>query len=325
MSEKKALVLVGPTGVGKTRVSVEIARWLPIEIISADSRQVYRYMDIGTDKPSPEIRRKIPHHFIDRLDPDQEYSAGQFAREARIVAQEIFSRHRVPLVVGGSGLYVRAMLEGFFGEDYRDEQLRRRLLARARVEGAEALYQELLKRDPETARGTHPHNVKRIVRALEIVYLTGQPASLIRRKRKDPAPFGWVKFGLLMERPALYERIDARVEAMFDQGLVEEVQRLLEKGYHRDLNALNSVGYQEVIDFLEEKIDLYTCVELVKRHTRRYAKRQLTWFRAEKEIRWYRIQDDVDVARVAKEIADAYLLEVDAGERKRIVKAENSK
>ncbi|NOX38841.1 MAG: tRNA (adenosine(37)-N6)-dimethylallyltransferase MiaA [Calditrichaeota bacterium] len=318
----RILVLVGPTGVGKTRVSLEIARRLPVEIISADSRQIYRYMDIGTDKPPVEVRRKIPHHFIDILNPDQEYSAGQFARDARKVVLQILSRNRVPLVVGGSGLYIRALLEGFLGKDYRDDQLRQQLLQRVQEEGEEALYRELQRRDPETAAGIHPHNVKRVLRALEITYLAGRPASEVRRTQKDPAPFVGVKFGLTMERQALYEQINARVEWMFDQGLVEEVRRLLAMGYSPKLNALNTVGYKEVIDFLEEKIDLYTCVERVKQNTRRYAKRQYTWFRAEPDIRWFTLEHPADVSSVARKIVDLYLQEVDAEFRERMVKTE---
>ncbi len=318
----RILVLVGPTGVGKTRVSLEIARRLPVEIVSADSRQIYRFMDIGTDKPPIEVRRKVPHHFIDILNPDQEYSAGQFAKDARKVILQILSRNRVPLVVGGSGLYIRALLEGFLGKDYRDEQLRQQLMQRVENEGEEVLYQELQRRDPETAAGIHPHNIKRVLRALEIIYLSGRPVSEIRRIQKDPAPFVGVKFGLTMERQTLYEQINDRVEQMFDQGLVEEVRRVLARGYSPRLNALNTVGYREVVDFLEEKIDLYTCVERVKQNTRRYAKRQYTWFRAEPDIRWLTLEHPDDVSLVAQKIVAMYLKEVDAEFRKRIAKTE---
>lgn len=299
------LALTGPTGIGKTGLSRLLAERLPVEIISADSRQLYRQMDIGTAKPEPELRQEIPHHFISILDPDQEYSAGQFGREARLCALEIFTRGKIPLVVGGSGLYLRAMLEGFFKQEIKDAALRGQLQKRLSSEGTEALYAELAKIDPELAARTHPSNSRRILRGLEVYRLTGRPLSRIQAEQADPPPFNYLKFALTCNRKELYSRINRRVEIMFDSGLVEEVRRLLEKGYSPDLNALNTVGYKEVIAYLQNHINLFDAKELVKRNTRRFAKRQFTWFRGEENLNWI----DLDLHRpeeAAKIIAEAY-------------------
>ncbi len=301
IEKKVVLVLLGPTGVGKTAVSRALAQRLPVEIVSADSRQIYRYMDIGTDKPDAEFRAQVPHHFVDVLPPDVTFSAGEFAHQARLVIQNLLKKKVLPLVVGGSGLYIRALLEGFFEANAKDEALRQQLETKARTEGAEVLYQELKMVDPESAMRIHPHNVKRVVRALEVYYLTGQPISYWHQRR-DPAPFPYIKIGLSMDRAALYARINQRVEQMFDAGLIEETRRLLAMGYSPQLNALNTVGYKEVVQFLNDEIDLYTCVERVKRNTRRYAKRQFTWFRAEKSVHWIHLPQNYDPTIVANEI-----------------------
>lgn len=300
------LVLVGPTGVGKTAVSLVLARQLNGEVVNADSRQVYRYMDIGTAKPEPALRRQVPHHLMDFLDPDQEYSAGRYLEDARRVVADILSRWRVPLVVGGSGLYVRALLEGFFGRDARDPRLRSQLELQAAREGARALYEELCRVDPACAEKTHPNNLKRIIRALEVYRLTGKPISYWQAREKDPAPFPYLKVGLTLPREVLYRRIEQRVEEMFARGLVKEVARLLEMGYSPQLNALNSVGYREVIAYLEGKIDFDTCKELVKRNTRRFAKRQLTWFRREANLHWVAMSETDSPEQVASRIAALY-------------------
>lgn len=302
ITEKPVLVIVGPTGVGKTAVSIEIARRTGGEIISADSRQIYRNMDVGTAKPPMEIRERIPHHFIDILEPDQEYSAGEFARQARLRIQEIIQAGKLALIVGGSGLYVRALLEGFFGEDVKNAHTREWLSSRLHKEGAQKLYKELRQVDPQAAQKIHPRNVKRLLRALEVYYLAGEPISALHKARKDPAPFPWIKFGLTMPRPQLYHRINQRVEEMFREGLIDEVKGLLESGYAPSLNALNSVGYKEVIAYLQGKMDLPECKELVKRNTRRYAKRQMTWFRADPDIHWITLSPDEPPGAIARKL-----------------------
>jgi len=308
MQEKpiKALVIVGATGVGKTAVAIEIARRLPVEIVSADARQFYKFMDIGTAKPPAEIRKEIPHHFVDFLTPDQEYSAGQFAQDARRVIQEIMERKHVPLIVGGSGLYIHALLHGLFGTDFKDAGLRAKLEKRLAREGAEKLYQELKKIDPLAAKKIHPRNIKRLIRALEVYYLSGKPISQWQQEKRDPAPFSWQMFGLNLPREILYQRINQRVEEMFDKGLIEEVQALLKMGYSPKLNALNTIGYKEVIEYLNGNYDLKSCQELIKRNTRRYAKRQLTWFRKEKGIKWIELTGESISAEIAQWIIEAF-------------------
>lgn len=291
-----ALILSGPTGVGKTAVSIEIAKIVPCEIVSADSRQIYRFMDIGTSKPAEEVLQSIPHHFINILNPDEDYSAGQYANEARIVIERIFKQGNLPLVVGGSGLYIRALLEGFFGDDFRDDSIREQLQARLQKEGADPLYAELQKVDPDAAGQIHPNNTKRILRSLEVYNITGKPMSEIQKSKEDPAYFEWIKFGLNMDREKLYNRINQRVDQMFKSGFVHEVQTLLKKGYSPKLNSLNSVGYKEVIRFLQNEINLERCIEIVKQNTRRYAKRQLTWFRKESDIHWVQLDKAADFA-----------------------------
>jgi tRNA dimethylallyltransferase len=303
---KPVIVLVGPTGVGKTELSIQIAKWLSVEIISADSRQIFKKLDIGTAKPDKSLRKKIPHHYIDRLEPDQDYSAGQFGNDARETVREIFGRNHVPLVVGGSGLYIRALTEGFFSGEEKDPENRKRLQKRLKTEGSDSLYNELDKIDPVTARSIHPQNGKRIVRALEVYYNTGKPLSVLWQKKSQPPEFSFIKFGLLMDRKQLYHRINERVEQMFSDGLLEEVKNILSAGYPPQLNSLNTVGYKEVIDFLEGKTDYQTCIELIQRNTRRYAKRQMTWFNAEKDIRWLPVAGDSRVTELAETIIGEY-------------------
>lgn len=303
-----ALIVAGPTGVGKTAVSVEIAKRIPCEIVSADSRQIYRFMDIGTSKPSEAVLQSIPHHFISILNPDKVYSAGQYSNEARESIMQIFERRKLPLVVGGSGLYIRALLEGFFGDDFRDDSIREQLQTRLQEKGAKALYAELQEADPQGAARIHPNNTKRILRSLEVYHITGKPMSEVQKTGKDTANFNWIKFGLIIHREKLYARINQRVDQMFETGFIAEVRGLLKKGYSPKLNSLNSVGYKEVIRFLQNEINLGRCIELVKQNTRRYAKRQLTWFRKESDIYWVRLDK---AANFAAETAERILQQFD--------------
>jgi tRNA dimethylallyltransferase len=296
------LVLLGPTGVGKTAFSKVIAEKVPLEIVSADSRQVYRYMDIGTAKPPPALQQEIPHHFIDILDPDQDYSAGLYAKSARKVIEGISQRKKIPLVVGGSGLYIRALIEGFFREDIKNLDLRNKLQARLEREGIDILYAELVRVDHRAAEKIHPNNTRRVIRALEVFYTAGNPLSEIQKEKTDPAPFQAIKIGLTMERKKLNGRINRRVEEMFEEGLVEEVRGILEMGYSPELNALNSVGYKEVIAYLQGEIDLFACKELVKQNTRRFAKRQFTWFRSEQNTIWIEISENESFPAIAERI-----------------------
>ncbi|MDZ7362915.1 MAG: tRNA (adenosine(37)-N6)-dimethylallyltransferase MiaA [candidate division KSB1 bacterium] len=296
-----AIILVGPTGVGKTAVSCELAKQLPeaAEIISADSRQVYKYMDIGTAKPSPQMRREIRHHFIDLHDPDRVYSAGEFGEEARKKIDEILARRNWPLVVGGSGLYLRALLEGFFAPKVSDHEIRAQLKRRAETEGSAKLHAELKVIDPDTAARLHPNDGHRIVRALEIYYASGKLPSEVRQQLNEPAEFVYRVIGLNMPRADLYARINQRVVKMLAEGLVDECKRLLEMGYSPALNALNTVGYQEVFQFLGGEISYNEMVELIKQHSRHYAKRQMTWFRKMNGVEWLDIRPQDPPEKIA--------------------------
>ena len=302
---RMAIVLVGPTGAGKTELSILIASEIPVEIVSADSRQIYKYMDIGTAKPSNQILSEIRHHFINILEPDQNYSAGQFGLQARAVIDEIFQGNRTPLIVGGSGLYIKALLNGFFEGDVRDEKIRKSLEKRLVREGSQSLYEELVKLDQAAAMKIHPNNSQRIIRALEVCLAANEKFSDLQRKKLPKLNFRVLKFGINKPRAQLYDDINRRVDQMFSDGLVEEVSGLLDRGYKKSLNSLNSVGYKEVIDYLEGSIDFETCVDLVKQNSRRYAKRQLTWFRADHGIKWFSIPDKTDLPKVAKQISQA--------------------
>ncbi len=304
--KKIVLVLVGPTGVGKTYLATLIAQKLPVEIVSADSRQIYRYLDIGTAKPGDEILGKVLHHLVGFLDPDQSYSAGQFREDALKAIQEISSRKKIPLIAGGSGLYIKALFDGFFRDDVRDEKIRESLLHRLEAEGSQVLYQDLLKVDEDSAKKIHPNNSHRIVRALEVYLASGMPLSDLQKKKMPKPPFLPLKFGIEMDRKKLYRQINNRVDGMFNHGFLAEVAHVLDMGYEKSLNSLNSVGYKEVMEYLEGRLDFDVCVDLVKQNTRRYAKRQLTWFRADKEIRWLIIEKDQDFQAAAETISQAY-------------------
>ena len=282
----KALVLVGPTGVGKTDLSLAIAEKISVEIVSADSRQVYRYMDIGTSKPSRRQRRRVVHHLIDVVDPDQKYNAGMYGRQAREAVRGILERNRIPLIVGGSGLYIGALLDGFFEEQIGGDEVRQVLKERIAKEGSPSLFEELKQVDPAAAERLHPNDAQRIVRALEVFLVTGRCLSEWQRALSQPCEFEPLMLGLSLPRAQLYQRIENRVERMIEAGLIREVQELIARGYTSDLNALQTVGYQEAFSFLEGKQTLAETIEMIKRNTRRYAKRQMTWFRRDSRIRW---------------------------------------
>jgi tRNA dimethylallyltransferase len=295
------IILVGPTAVGKTAVSYELAEQLPeaAEIISADSRQVYKYMDIGTAKPSPQMRQEIMHHFIDVHNPDRVYSAGEFGEEARDKIDEILARGNWPLVVGGSGLYLRALLEGFFAPKVSNHEIQAQLKQRAETEGSAKLHAELATIDPDSAARLHPNDSHRIVRALEIYYASGKPPSEWRQHLNEPADFVYRLIGLNMPRADLYTRINQRVDKMFAEGLLDECKHLLEMGYSPALNALKTVGYQEVFQHLRSEISYGEMVALIKQHSRNYAKRQMTWFRKMNGVEWLDIRPQDPPEKIA--------------------------
>lgn len=291
------LVICGPTAVGKTAAAVDVAERLNGEIIAADSRTIYRYMDIGTAKPIREQRARVPHHLVDIADPDQLITLATYRKLAGEAMQEIRGRGKVPLLTGGTGLYIRAIVDGFsIPEVPPDPELRRRLedLER-RTPGS--LYTRVQQVDPMAAVRIHPRNVRRIVRALEVFEHTGKPISSLQR-RSDPVGFA-VQMGLTVDRDELYRRIDARVGEQIAAGLVEEVRGLLDRGYDPTRPALQGLGYKEIVEYLKGKVTLTEAIRRLKRNTRRYAKRQLTWFRRDARIRW------IDVTRLSSEqVAD---------------------
>jgi tRNA dimethylallyltransferase len=302
-----AIVLVGPTGVGKTYLSLLIAKKISVEIVSADSRQIYMFMDIGTAKPTKDILKDVPHHFINVLKPDEDFSAGKYSLEARNVVNEIVKRGNVPLIVGGSGLYIKALLEGFSTKNTQNSEYRKMLQEKLDLEGKEVLYNQLKEIDWDSAINIHPNNTKRVLRALEIYLVSGIPASKLYKINDSPLNFSNVKFGLTREREDLYREINGRVDQMFKNGLVEEVRNILKKGYGQELNSLNSVGYKEVIQYLSGEMNLKTCIDLVKRNSRRYAKRQLTWFRKDSDIKWITVEKESDFNGYCTEIIDTYM------------------
>lgn len=288
---KPVLVIVGPTAVGKSKVAVELALRLGGEIISADSMQVYRLMDIGTAKLTESQRRGVPHHLIDVVWPDEQYSVARYQKEGRSIIKECHQRGSLPIVVGGTGLYVDALVQGYCFADLKtDWKFRRELETEARDRGVETLYNRLTMVDPEAASKIHPNDLRRIVRALEIFLRTGRPRSYYDRL-KGVTDFDAAWFGLTRPRQDLYRRIDERVDRMIESGFIDEVKGLLEKGYHRDLFSMKSLGYREITDYLYGLSTRAEAIRLAKRNTRRYAKRQFTWFKRKKGITWINLGD----------------------------------
>lgn len=297
-----AVILLGPTGVGKTAVALELAKHLPSEIVSADSRQVYQYMDIGTAKPTRAERAQLPHHFIDLCPPEKIYSAGEFGEQARAVINEILNRQKWPLVVGGSGLYLRALLAGFFAVKAANRDIQEQLKRRAREEGSAVLHAELARVDPDSAVRLHPNDAHRIVRALEIFYAGGKTVTEAWQHHGAPANFPYQVIGLNMPRTALYTRINTRVDKMLGEGLLEECRNLIKLGYAPELNALNTVGYQEVFQFFRHEISEERMVTLIKQHSRNYAKRQMTWFRKMQGVKWIEVKPEDSAEQIATRI-----------------------
>lgn len=283
---KRLIAIVGPTATGKSALALALAQRWAGEIVNADSRQVYRYMDIGTAKPSAAERAQVPHHLYDIVDPDGEFNLAIYRRLAHAVIEEIHGRHHLPFLVGGSGQYVWALIEGWsIPEVPPDPHIRDELESRAVAEGPEGLYEELRRLDPDAAARIDPRNVRRIVRALEVCRLSGRPFS--EMKAKMLLPFDTLLIGISMERKALYRRIDERVDRMIAEGFIAEVRALLEQGYSLDLPAMSSLGYREIGGYLEGKIPLEEAVQRIKFETHRFARYQGTWFRpGDKRIHW---------------------------------------
>ena len=280
------LIIAGPTAVGKTGIGIEIARLLHGEIISADSRQIYRHMDIGTAKPSEGELEIARHHCINIRNPDETYSAGHFGRDARSLILELNGRGILPIIVGGSGLYLQAALDGLFEENADYGSIRSRLKQRLARDGLQELYAELGKLDPVAHSRLSANDTQRILRALEVVLGGTNLSSHWGEESIGPLDCTPLAFCMELERDRLYHRIDRRVDFMMRNSLVDEVERLAAMGYGRDCPGLDTVGYREILDYLEGKCSLSTAVDLIKHRSRRYAKRQLTWFRKDRRLRW---------------------------------------
>lgn len=288
MEKKKLVVLTGPTAVGKTKLSIELARRIGGEIISADSMQVYKHMDIGSAKIRPEEMEGIPHFLVDELEPSEEFNVVVFQQKTKQYIQEIYERGHTPILVGGTGFYIQAVLYDInFSEDDNNHQIREELETLARDKGAEYMHEELKKIDPVSADAIHTNNVKRVIRALEYYKLTGQKISEHNEEqRQNESPYDFSYFVLNDHRELLYERIDKRVDEMVTEGLVEEVTRLKELGYDRSYVSMQGLGYKEIFSYLEDEISLAEAIYIIKRDTRHFAKRQITWFKREKDVIW---------------------------------------
>ncbi len=306
MKRPPLFVLTGPTAVGKTQVACEVALRLNGEIVSADSMQVYQGFDIGTSKPSRDILGRVPHHLMDVVSPTEIFDAVQYRWRALKVIEEICARNRQPIIVGGSGLYIRVLLDGVFPGPSADRQLRETLYQEADAKGTLVLHERLREVDPESASLVHPNDLRKIIRALEVYYQSRQPISQMKLYRVPLDDQYEIRVvGLNRSRAELYQRIEERIDIMFSDGLLEECQRLIKLPLNQ--TARQALGYKEVFEYLEGKISLEDAIRLVKRNTRRYAKRQLTWFRHEPRLQWVAMDDGRSVETVIEEVTEKFI------------------
>ncbi len=301
----RLIVVMGPTAAGKTRTAIALAEFCNGEIVSADSMQVYRHMDIGTAKPTPAEQGQVRHHLIDIVNPDEPFSAASFMERARVAITDLHRRGKGIVVTGGTGLYIRALLGGLFDGPGADEALRRSYAAILEREGKPGLYEILKTKDSRAAAIIHPNDVARTVRALEVLELTG--VSIVDQQQDHgfaQRPYSVLKIGLRMERPRLYERIEARTDQMMALGFLEEVQGLLDMGFSGDLKPMQALGYRQLVRVLKGTLGLEEAVTSIKRETRRYAKRQLTWFGADPEISWFDAGDREGILQSARRLLE---------------------
>lgn len=286
--KKPLVILTGPTAVGKTKASIGLAKAIGGEIISADSMQVYKQMDIGSAKIKPSEMEGVPHYLVDILEPDEEFHVVLFQQMAKQAIQKIYEKGKIPILVGGTGFYIQAVLYDIdFSENEKNTSYREELEKLAQTKGAEYLHDLLREVDEKSAQDIHANNVKRVIRALEYFHQTGEKISEHNEEqRKKVSPYNFSYFVLNDERAHLYERINLRVDQMINEGLVSEVQSLKEKGYTRDMVSMQGLGYKEMLDYLDNKCSLEEAVEIIKRDTRHFAKRQITWFKRESDVTW---------------------------------------
>ena len=310
MSENKKkpmIILTGPTAVGKTDLSIQLAKAIKGEIISADSMQVYRHMDIGSAKVTPEEMDGVPHHLIDVLEPEEEFNVVVFQKLAKEALTGIYERGHIPIIVGGTGFYIQALLYDIdFTENDGDTAIRRELEKLAQTQGAGCLHQMLQEIDPVSAAAIHQNNVKRVIRAIEFYRQTGKKISLHNeQEREKQSPYQFLYYVLDTDRKTLYERIDRRVDLMMEHGLVDEVKHLADMGCTRDMVSMQGLGYKEILDYLSGEIPLEEAVYILKRDTRHFAKRQITWFKRERDVRWLELEQfQNDRKKVLEHILD---------------------
>ncbi len=294
VATSKLVVICGPTGIGKTSVSLVLARAFNGAVISADSMQVYRYMNIGTAKPSPHERAEVDHFMMDLVDPNEPFDAAMYAAAARKSIDQIQARKMIPFVVGGTGLYIKALLHGLCGASPSDPVIRQKLKDEANRLGGRPMHDRLKSCDPEAASRIHPNDTYRVIRALEIHQITGVPLSEYHKRHGfREQPFNVLKIGLNMDRAALYDRINVRVDQMIEKGLQNEVKGLLQRGYSESLKPMQAIGYRHMTGYLSGRMPWNEAVETLKRDTRRYAKRQISWFKKDSELVW-KPCDDVE-------------------------------
>jgi len=288
MTKKPIIILSGPTAVGKTALSIELAKRVNGAIISADSMQVYKYMDIGSAKIMPEEMDGIKHYLIDELEPTEEFNIVVFQKMAKKALEEIYASGQIPIIAGGTGFYIQALLYDIdFENQDTNEAFRAELEQIAKTQGNEVLHNRLKEIDPVSAEKIHANNVKRVIRALEFYELTGKPISEHNEaEQQKESPYNFAYFVLTDDRENLYKRIDLRVDIMLENGLLNEVKKLKEMGYHREMVSMQGLGYKEILDYLDGKTTLEEAIYILKRETRHFAKRQLTWFRREKDVLW---------------------------------------
>ncbi|MFA1822196.1 tRNA (adenosine(37)-N6)-dimethylallyltransferase MiaA [Virgibacillus oceani] len=288
--KKKVIAIVGPTAVGKTKLSIEAAKKFNGEIISGDSMQIYKGMDIGTAKITEEEMQEVPHHMIDIKSPDESFSAAEFQTLVQNHIEEITSSGKIPIIVGGSGLYIQAALFNYHFSSRQDVHIKEQLEEQVRKKGIESLYDYLKEIDPNQAEKIHPNNERRVIRALEVYETTGMTMTEFQQRQKQNAPYEVYFIGLTMERELLYERINKRVDQMIENGLIQEVRELYNNG-DKDMQSMKAIGYKEFIPYFEGHTNLDETIHLLKRNSRRYAKRQYTWFKNKMDITWYHMDE----------------------------------
>ncbi len=300
------IAIVGPTASGKSAVGLELAKRIDGEIISGDSMQVYRGMDIGTAKASREDLASVRHHLIDVVDPCDEFNVASYQKLAQDAIADITARGKMPIMVGGTGMYIDSVLNGFlFPYEGKNGEVRERLVEEGELLGSQALHERLEDVDPEAASKIHPNDLRRIVRALEVFITTGEPISSLQKNHKANKPYKSVYFGLYVERQILWERTAARVDDMIERGLVDEVRMLMASGFAECLIAMQAIGYKEIVEYIRGEIPFEKAVELVKIETRKYAKRQMTWFKRNESINWIDTSENSDVSSICDYIEKA--------------------